>query len=239
MRRLDRRWTLSPAGQALVVSAARRERDLSGIERTVLTSDARLSGPIRVTTVDLLALSYADAFTEFATLHPGIELEISTRFAIDDLSRDAEVAIRLAKAPSEHLIGRRIAHWPYGIYAAESLLARYPEAELGAMPWIGWDRSLGGRVTENWMRNNVPDAPVAARINSSIMFLSLLKRGVGVGHAPIPVAAPIPEIRQIAASPPNFAVDVWLLTHPDLRQTARVRALMDHLARATPRPAIF
>jgi DNA-binding transcriptional LysR family regulator len=41
-----------------------------------------------------------------------------------------------------------------------------------------------------------------------------------------------PALVRIRPVEPGFGMDVWLLTHPDLRQNARVRAFMDHMAEA-------
>ena len=37
-----------------------------------------------------------------------------------------------------------------------------------------------------------------------------------------------------ADAPENTATDLWLLTHPELRKSARVRVVLDWMARAVP-----
>ncbi|WP_208985391.1 hypothetical protein [Stappia sp. P2PMeth1] len=36
---------------------------------------------------------------------------------------------------------------------------------------------------------------------------------------------------RVAALPEDFTLDLWLLTHEDLRQTARIRAFLDFMAK--------
>ena len=46
---------------------------------------------------------------------------------------------------------------------------------------------------------------------------------------------PLPEVARVLPPEPAMASELWLLTHPDLRRTARVRAFMDALARSLRR----
>jgi hypothetical protein len=39
-----------------------------------------------------------------------------------------------------------------------------------------------------------------------------------------------PELLRLSAPQPDFAADLWLLTHSDLRQSARVRVFLDFVA---------
>lgn len=235
VRRIDRRLVLTPAGQALTDAAARMEDELAEIDRGWLGADARLSGPLRVTTIDIVALAYADALTAFSVAYPDIELEVAISNDILSLSRDADVALRVTGAPPEHLVGRKLAHWPYGIYGAERLLDARPDTPVAALPWLGWFKHLGARVTEAWFRQNAPDARVAVRLDSTTVYVAMLVSGAGIGFMPHPIGEVLPGVRKMADAPDDFTSDLWMLTHPDLRHTARVRALMAHLARATPR----
>jgi len=45
------------------------------------------------------------------------------------------------------------------------------------------------------------------------------------------------DLVRVAALPGDFTLDLWLLTHEDLRQTARIRAFLDFLAEALAKEA--
>ena len=49
---------------------------------------------------------------------------------------------------------------------------------------------------------------------------------------PCAIADPDPGLVRIAPFPGDFRLDLWLLTHEDLRQTARIRAFVDFIAEA-------
>jgi hypothetical protein len=63
-------------------------------------------------------------------------------------------------------------------------------------------------------------------------------RATGVSRR-YPAGSPISSrIRSgLRRCPTDFTVDLWLLTHEDLRQTARSRAFLDFLAKALARAA--
>ena len=46
------------------------------------------------------------------------------------------------------------------------------------------------------------------------------------------MADPVPELVRLTDDDPITQQDFWVLTHPDLRHTPRVRAVMDFLVRA-------
>ena len=48
-------------------------------------------------------------------------------------------------------------------------------------------------------------------------------------------ADPAPELVRVLPPQPELAGELWLLTHPDLRRTARVRAFMETVARGLRR----
>jgi DNA-binding transcriptional LysR family regulator len=59
----------------------------------------------------------------------------------------------------------------------------------------------------------------------------MVRAGIGVGLLPCLLADQLPDLRQIG-HPAPMALDLWLLTHNDLRNVARVRATMTALGDA-------
>ena len=56
-----------------------------------------------------------------------------------------------------------------------------------------------------------------------------------IGVLPTFMAAHHPELVAVSEVNPELDVPVWMLTYPDLRQTARVRAFMQHVGDALSR----
>jgi DNA-binding transcriptional LysR family regulator len=73
------------------------------------------------------------------------------------------------------------------------------------------------------------------RCNSWLSQLAAARAGVGLAALPCFLADPTPELIRVLPPEPALAGELWLLTHPDLRRTARVRAFMESLARGLRR----
>jgi DNA-binding transcriptional LysR family regulator len=67
------------------------------------------------------------------------------------------------------------------------------------------------------------------RSDSDLAQLSALRAGLGVGVCQLPIAARDPKFLRVL---PDFAhaLEIWLVTHPNLRNLRRVRATLDGLA---------
>ena len=58
-------------------------------------------------------------------------------------------------------------------------------------------------------------------------MLAAVRAGIGVAILPCYLADPDPDLRRLGPEIEDLGVDLWMLTHPDLRHTARVRAVLD------------
>ncbi len=70
------------------------------------------------------------------------------------------------------------------------------------------------------------------RADSETSLFELCKAGVGVSFLLCLIGDPEPRLRRLSPELPMFHYGMWVLTHADLRRTARVRALMQYLADA-------
>ncbi len=57
-----------------------------------------------------------------------------------------------------------------------------------------------------------------------------IEAGMGIGAVPCFIGDQRPLLRRLAEHRPEFAASLWILTHPDLRRSARVRVFMDFVA---------
>ncbi|UCH49541.1 MAG: LysR family transcriptional regulator [Betaproteobacteria bacterium] len=223
---------ISPTSAATEVLhvAERVEDNVASIERQLIGQDTRLTGELRVTTIDMSAYYDADLFESFAQRYPDIELELSVGHFLRNLTRrEADVAIRWTDKPPEHLVGQRVARAEYAVYGARPLLDKHgADAKLNDFPWVDWDVANNARVTARWMRNHVPDAHVVCRYDMALALHGAIKAGTGLGFMPCAYGDSDPSLCRMRPPEAGFGMDIWLLTHPDLRSTARVRAFMRH-----------
>lgn len=236
---------------ALLLEQARRMADQADeIERRVLGRDRELTGPLRVATAfvvmeHLLPQPLAD----FARAHPGIEVEVVENAILVDLSRrhtedatdwtrkEADVALRLSGNVAEHLVGRQLGMTHCRVYArrgADGLpqaVTPLPDL-LRDAPWVAFERDATHRVYDRWMRAHLDHAHVRVRADIFNAVATMLRTGIGIGVLPTFMEPRHPELVAVSEPIPELSVPVWMLTHPDLRQTARVRAFMQFVGDA-------
>jgi DNA-binding transcriptional LysR family regulator len=97
---------------------------------------------------------------------------------------------------------------------------------------VGFDDSLGHLAAARWLARHAAAARTVARCNDVGSVHALVRAGMGLGALPCFMGDVDPAL--VRALPPQaeMAGALWLLTHPDLRNTARIRAFLDFMAGA-------
>ncbi|MFO1326252.1 MAG: LysR family transcriptional regulator [Rubrivivax sp.] len=235
---------------ALLLEQARRMAELADeIERGVFGRDRELGGLLRVATAFVVMEHLLpQPLAEFARRYPGIEVEVVENAALADLTRrgddgaadvrrEADVALRLSPQVAEHLVGRQVGLTHCRVYARRGApglpQSVQPLAQLlRDAPWIAFERDRVQRVYDRWMREHLPPQQVRVRVDIFNAVAAMLHTGIGVGILPTFMEAAHPALVAVSEPIPELSVPVWMLTHPELRQTARVRVFMQHVGDA-------
>ncbi len=235
--RLPTGYTLTAGGAELVATAREIGHAVTELERRVAGQDLRLTGPLRVTTTDTLALSVlGPMLAAFKAQHAGVDLELIVANAHLDLARrDADVAIRPARAPPETLVGRKVSDVAFAVYASARHFPRREEASLDAHPWVAPSESLAATTVARWLARELPGARVALRADSFCAIAHAALNGLGLAALPCYLGDTTPGLHRVSDPLPELATELWLLTHGDLRRTARVRTFLDFMADALAR----
>ncbi|ETX12723.1 LysR family transcriptional regulator [Roseivivax halodurans JCM 10272] len=231
--RLRSGYVPTAAGEE-VVATARRVADLTNeVERRVAGRDLRPSGTVRLSTTDTLLVGpLAPEIARFRRAQPDIVLDITASNAVSDLSRrEADVALRPAAAPEDHLFGRKLGMVHQAVYAHRAT-APAAAVDRRGLPWVGPGDAMGYGQLTTWFRQAGLDEACVARMSSVLGIHAAIRAGVGVGILPCYLGGPDPELVQVGAPIDALSVDLWMLTHPDLRGTARIRAVLDHFGQA-------
>lgn len=226
-------YALTPAGEEMVKLASRMADEIVDFERRLTGQDLRPQGELRITTNDTLMIHLlTPVFASFRRAYPGIVLDVVVGNQALNLSkRDADVAIRATVSPPETLVGRKVALIPWAIYAAKaSGLTALDPIDYRAHAWVGLGETLGSIRAAKWLEEHVGDDRIVWKINTVLGLAEAVAEGAGVGLLPCFIARTVPNLVALSEPKREFGGELWLLTHPDLRNTARVRAFMDHAA---------
>lgn len=214
----------TPAGEALATLAARMAEEVAAVTRRLAGERPAPSGEVRLASSDsLLADLLLPVLTRFRQAHPAIRLDLVTGNAAANLSRrDADVALRASDAPPETLVGRRVARIAWALYGR-------PGDEPDTAPWVLPGEGLSGIRALRRLAEAVPEPRIAARLDSVLGMTAAVQQGLGIGYLPCFAGDSRPGLQRLAPPREELSGTLWLLTHPDLRQTPRIRALMDWL----------
>jgi DNA-binding transcriptional LysR family regulator len=153
--------------------------------------------------------------------------------ALNLSKRDADVAIRATDAPPETLVGRRVATIAWAIYGRAADFPEPPSKDSPSLyekPWVALGDNLATLKAARFVRDHVAPELISYRVNTVLGLAEAVEAGVGIGPLPCFIADAKPNLVRLSDLNPDFSAGLWLLTHPDLRQSARVRAFMDFMA---------
>ncbi|MDJ0846793.1 MAG: LysR family transcriptional regulator [Myxococcota bacterium] len=234
LRRTTRGVELSEVGEALLepVRLMREQVEAVGIHAT--GRDAQLRGPVRISATEGLAVHFlTPALRDFSRSHPAIELQLDVRNRNANLlRREADIAVRLGRPRQPQLVARRVADLSLGIYGSRDYLARFPAPEsvddLERHAMIAFDDTIAdtgvGRVAEDLLASG----SVVFRSTSLLAQLAAIRAGLGLGMASDFIARDCPELVRVLPESVH-RLSLWMVTHPGLRRSARIRAVYDFL----------
>ncbi len=232
--RIDSEYTLTPEAEQLLSAARAVSATINELERKIIGRELKLEGVVRVTTTDSLLLSVIGApMASFTALHPHIHLElVITNSVLNLMRRDADVAIRPSLSPPELLIGRRVCELGFGVYGAHAYLAGNPSRDIASHRWLAADDSMSRSPPGRWVQANVPDEAVVMRADSFVALQVAAEQGLGLAILPCCIADTSAGLQRVRCESADMTIGLWVLTHEDLRSSARVHAFTEHIARA-------
>ncbi len=217
------------AGDEMIALATTMADSIVDFERRVAGRDAKPTGQLRVTTVEAIGQHFLPPImTQFQSQNPGVVIELILSNQILNLSRrDADVAIRLTNDPAETLVGRRICAVRWAMYCRRDLVAAVGARTIDSVPFIGFAENFGPASGRRWIETQIPPGRLAARVNSVHSVLELTVHGFGAALLPCFLGDPCSALVRVGQPLGEIDLGLWILTHSDLRRSARVRAFMD------------
>ncbi len=195
-----------------------------------------LEGDVSITASELLATFMLSPMIEaLRKAEPGIEIEINSTNEERDLNRrEADIAIRSFRPTQPDLIAKRLCSVRGHLYAAKSYLQQLdnPQSieELNKANFI--DTEKPGRLmtllNSQGFALSKKNFPVIS--NSHIVQWELVKQGMAITATVEQIGDNEPLVERIALQQvPLITMDLWLVTHNELRTSRRIRRVFDFL----------
>lgn len=237
-RLFDRRadgCVLTGSGRSIIGLVQDVEQAMTALQHRVEGTDRRVEGTVTVAVPDfLLDHVIAPAMPVLRALHPQLALDLRADHDALDLTRgEAEVALRLIRPAHEAVVAKRIGSVAVALFASEDYLARRGtphQGHLDGHDLLMLEGTLGRIPAMGWLWAHLGQAEVPMQCNAIAPLVAAMQAGAGIACLPTVVVEGLPGIVPIA---PGIVgrFDVYLATHRDLHDRARVRSAYDFITR--------
>jgi len=231
--RSGKQWVVTAIGERLVKSAESMAEEADALQRQAMSESQDLSGKLRITVADVCTQYLVlPAIKIFLEQYPQIDLEIiATRDELNLVAREADIALRTTDEPPPNLIGKRIGQLGYAIYGTQAMCEKIEESVIASsdIPCITW--AGDGYTKPAWIEKNFPDSQRIVRTTELGLMQAMVKMGLGIAQMPCVFCDNEPLLNRIGVNYVEPGWGLWVLSHVDLRTTARVRIFRDLLIR--------
>jgi len=227
---------LTEAGERMLPGAERIEAEMLAMERALHGQDERLEGTVTLTCCDhYVSELLMPELLALCTQSPALDLHINVDTRSYDLAkREADVAVRIlvkGDQPPEYLIGRTVAPLVIANYVAvDHIATRSPDSPGSTPIWAGFDPP--NAQAQFIAESSYPDVPLGHTFASIALMCQAAHAGFGIIMLPTYVGDALPSLKRLDKPDLRHAADIWVLTHPDLRDNARFRATKRAVLRA-------
>ncbi|MEA3390701.1 MAG: LysR family transcriptional regulator [Pseudomonadota bacterium] len=234
---------LAPTEQARALAAPARAmaKASEAFVRTASASPDEIAGSVRVSVSEFVGIEVIPAMlASLREAHPGIVIELSlSNIAADLLEQEVDIAVRMHQPRQEALVARKVGAIPLGLFAHRDYLARRGKptsaADLLAHDMIGPDRARSDLQLATALHPELTRGRFVARTDSHPAQLALARAGLGIAVIQRPIGRADPTLVEVLPDLEVAALDTWIVTHENLRNLPRVRAVFDHLVKAFTR----
>lgn len=234
---------LAPTDEALALWDAARAmaRASEAFVRTASAAPGEVAGVVRLSVSEFVGIEVLPPllgplrrrFRELA-----FEIALSNESA-NLLEQEADVAVRMYPPRQEALVAKKVGAIPLGLFAHADYLARRGEpgtrGDLVGHDLIGPARTLVDLTLASRVFPDLDRSQFVIRTDSHATQLAAARAGLGIAVVQSPVALRDPHLRQVLPGVTIGSLDTWIVTHENLRNLPRVRAVFDHLAVAFAR----
>lgn len=231
-----RRLALTDSGHAILDSARRMHREMLAIQRSVDVSASGLSGMVTISATEGTGTEWlAPELMAFHREYPDITINLLIEGrAVDLVHREADIALRLVEVTQPDLIARKLVDIGFGWYASKQYLAgKAPiesEHDLAGHDFVALQmRGEPLRVIPFGTHPLDATARFVIASNSPAAQLSAVRAGYGLGAVSHRWASMYPELVQVLPDHNVAQTGMWIVTHEELRHSARIRAVFDFL----------
>ena len=220
--RSNRGYALTQVGEALLPEATAVEEGVLTMRRVATGHDRAAVGTVVLTMPETLLEVIAPRLAAVRHLAPGLRPVLRAVDHMLSIGDEADLALRPSATPPEHAVGRKVGTIGWAVYSSA------PDSGANA-PWVVYGAGAGPRAAAAWRQRQFGDADILYEVTTVGAMHRVLRCTPAIGLLPCFVGDLDPTFSRVSTLVDEAATDLWLLTHADLRRSARVRAMKEVL----------
>lgn len=227
---------LTPTGQELVEHVRAMGNAAQWISLVATGRSERLEGVVRITASDSVAAWVLPrVLRSLRRSAPGIDIEIVAANDIRDLlRREADIAIRHVRPTQSEVVAKLIRETTAHVYGTPELLDALDRprtlADLTKFSWVGTGRAEAFVPMLNEIGYPLEPHHFRLTSDSTVAVWEMVRAGLGLTFMSRDIADLFNDVEEVLPGvAPPFPVPIWLATHRELRTSARIRTVFDHL----------
>ncbi len=234
-QRHARGYTATEAGDDLLRVAQTTDDQFTQLAGRIKGQGAGVGGELLVTSIGTLSSLIVPVLADYQATHP----EVVVRFLTGDrLFRleygEAHVAIRAGTRPEQpDNVVQNLTTQGVALVASEAYLAKHgtpkDEADLSNFHFVGHDNDDNRAPFMRWLSEAVPRDRIVFRGTDMRVMRDAVVAGAGIGFVPETELKTFPNLRRVIPTKPEWAADLWLVTHVDLHRTAKVQSFLSFI----------
>lgn len=211
-------YRIDPSALAVIDALRKVGASVERLQRVSTGETERVSGPIRITTTDSLALSIMPRLlAKFHHAHPEITVTLlSTNARLDLAQSDADLTVRPGQSMPEGIVSARAATMSLRVYGSRSYLERLRAGET--TNWLGVSELLSRSPAYAW-QSNVPPDRIVFRADSFVTIAAMVREGAGLALLPDILAEGLTLASDFRD---QIDVGIWVGVHIDIQDVPRV-----------------
>jgi DNA-binding transcriptional LysR family regulator len=226
--RLPDGYRPTEAAHVLAKHAEQMETTEHAMMRQLKGAETELSGLLTITAPQLLIANFlSPIIDQFTKMHPRIELRILAANELLDLTRrEADLAIRISENPGDTLTGLRLLKQENASFSNQEVADRVASDTAAMIDWIVYDAypNLPKGISPEFPNNNV-----RFRFDDMVAMVGAAQAGLGVVRMPIFLGRASAGLVQVPVLPPQPYADIWVVGHPDVWPSQKLRAFREIL----------
>lgn len=223
-------YTLTDTGRDMMEVAMRADELFTDFIGRASGVTEKLSGSLKISTLAEVSPLIIPIIDKFHLKHPNINLEL---IADDQLARlehgEAHVAIRAGAKPiTPDYVVLPFKKIRFGLYASKSYVKKNGlpiESNFSEHEFVGMRDINSPLPYTDWMITEVPEGSFALQTTNQYVITTAVKQGLGLGFVPEHESVK-PALEEIIPPNDKWSVNLWLVTHVDLRRTLKVQEFL-------------